>query len=119
MFGKTVARVLIGSLFFVLAIKSLLYGFDDFTSMIAAKNIMYPSVVALIILITKLVGGFLVMTNLYNNHVITGLITFVVMTTYMYHNAFTDSSELTSMMKNIAVIGGLLLLYKNTNNCRE
>jgi len=111
-FKQNVGRILLGSLFLISAINSLFFGFDNFVNTIKSKNIPFPILVAFIVLIFKLVAGVLIISDNYENYVITSLIIFVIMTIFLYHNAFIDNEQLNNMMKNIAIIGGLSLLYK-------
>ena len=105
-------RVLIASLFIVSGLYSLLYGFDGFVKMIESKNVPFASIIAIIILLFKIAVGLSIMFNMYSNYLVTSLVVFVIMVTILYHNPYDDKSQLTNMLKNIAVLGGLFLLYK-------
>ena len=111
-YKQNAGRILLGSLFLISAINSLFFGLDNFIDTVKSKNIPFPTLVALIVLIFKLIASILIISNNYGNYVITLLIIFVIMTIFLYHNAFVDNEQINNMMKNIAIIGGLLLLYK-------
>lgn len=111
-FKQSAGRILLGSLFLISAINSLFFGFNNFVNTVKSKNIPFPMFVALIVLIFKLIASILIISDYYENYIITSLIIFVTMTIFLYHNAFIDNEQLNNMMKNIAIIGGLILLYK-------
>ncbi len=108
---QNIGRMLLGSLFLFSAIHSF-FGFNEFVKLVQEKNIPLPIIVSLIVLIFKLVAGILVISNDYNNYVISALILFVSATIIFYHNAFVDNEQFNNMTKNLAIIGGLMLLYK-------
>ena len=110
--NQNIGRILIGSLFLISAIDSLFFGFESFVNNVKSKNIPFPFLIALIVLFFKLISSLLIIFNYYNNYVITALILFVILTIQFYHNTFIDNTQLNNMMKNIAIIGGLMLLYK-------
>jgi|LakMenE01Jun11ns_1017448.scaffolds.fasta_scaffold9136151_1 putative oxidoreductase len=110
---NTLGRILIASLFIASACKTIFYdGFNTFVGAIESKKIPYPVILAIIVLIIKILGGFSIIFNNYTNLGIYSLLLFTVLATGMYHNAFVDPSQFNNMMKNIALIGGLLLLLK-------
>jgi putative oxidoreductase len=108
---KIFGRCLLACLFIVSAVYNLLFNFDGFVGAVASKGIMFPVTVAAIVLIFKLVVGLMLLFGVWTKLVIGGLIVFVVAATAMYHNAFVDRKQLNDMLKNIAIVGGLMLLY--------
>ncbi|AYV81994.1 MAG: hypothetical protein Homavirus1_24 [Homavirus sp.] len=109
---QIIGRVLVSSLFIATAIRGLFFNFGDFVGDVESKNIMFPTLVALIVLIFKLVAGLLILFNIYTNYAVSALICFIVLVTILYHNIYDDMSQFSNMMKNIAIVGGLFLLYK-------
>ena len=109
---KNIGRILIGSLFLISAIHSLFFEFHEFAKLIELKHIPFPFIIAFIVLIFKLVSGILIISNNYENYILTLLIIFVLMATILYHNIFVNMTQFNNMIKNIAIIGGLMLLYK-------
>jgi uncharacterized membrane protein YphA (DoxX/SURF4 family) len=105
-----VGRTLLASLFIVTALKSILFGFDGFVGMVKSKNIPFPVIVAILALATKLIGGLSVTFDWHSELGALMLIVFTTIATVLFHNAFADSSQLTNMLKNISIIGGLVLL---------
>ena len=109
---KNIAHLFIGSVFLVLGLNSAINGFDGYVSMIESKGIPFAMFVAILVLAFKIIAGFSIITNNYNNNIIIGLIAFTLAATLLYHNVVINKNELTSFMKNIGLIGGLLMLYK-------
>lgn len=109
---KNIARLCLGSVFLVLGLNSAINGFDGYVGMIASKNIPYPVILAILILAFKIIAGFSIIIDNYSNLVVTGLIVFTILATLLFHNVLINKNELTSMMKNIGLIGGLMLLYQ-------
>ena len=108
---QNIGRMLLGSFFLFSAIHSF-FGFNDFVELVKSKNIPLPIIVSLIVLICKLITGILIISNDYENYNISASIIFVFTVTIMYHNAFVDNTQFNNMMKNLAIIGGLMFLYK-------
>ena len=103
-------RVLLASLFIVSAIKSIFWGFGDFSNAVASKNIPFPVFVAVLVLAVKIVGGISVATDYKSMYGAFSLLVFTILATIMFHNPFADPGQLTNMLKNIAIIGGIVLL---------
>ena len=66
---------------------------------------------AVLVLTLKLLGGLSIATNYYSNFGTLSLLIFMLVVTPLFHNAFIDPSQFNSMMKNLAVMGGLFLLF--------
>lgn len=108
--AKTLGRALLASVFIVPAIQSIM-NFNQFAGSIQSKNIPLPQLVAAIVLALKLLGGLSIVFNKHDGNTVKALITFTILATVLYHNAFADPTQLHHMMKNISIIGGLVLLY--------
>jgi putative oxidoreductase len=104
-------RILIASLFIATSIYGFVYNFDNYVNMVASKNIPLPHIVAYCVLIFKLVAGMLLLFNSCTKLVVTSLIVFIVAVTVIYNNPIDDETQFLDMMKNIGLVGGLLLLY--------
>ncbi len=113
MLTYTVGKALIASLFIITGIMPFLMGLDDMTAMVALRNPIPgidPATLTIIILITKIVLGFMLLFGIQTRMVSILLILFTVLTTFLYHNVLQDRTQSLHMMKNIAIIGGLTLL---------
>ena len=111
---KYIGKLLIASLFILAGLYSLINGFDDYTNAIASKGIPLAIFIAFGVLLFKIIAGLVILfsqNEQYTKLAVIGLIIFTVLVTILYHNPFQDKSQINNMLKNIAVIGGLLLLY--------
>lgn len=103
------ARVLLASIFVVTSLMSLTSAtaFSKFSGMIASKGIPFPAVVALVALLVKLVAGTSLAVGYQVKWAAMALIAFLVVATALFH---TTADELTTALRNGAIIGGLVLL---------
>jgi len=102
-------RILLSSVFVLTGIKSAM-NFQEMVGMVAGKNLPFPQVLAGIALAFKLLGGLSVFTNYQVNYGRWMLVAFTLAATVLFHNPINDPSQLTTALRNVAVIGGLLLL---------
>ena len=107
-------RILL-SLVFIMGGVGKITGFSYEEGMVAAKHFPLPAVALAIALLIELVGGLAILTGLFAR--ITAWIVFLYMipTTLMFHNfwAMQGADRIDTMIhfqKNIAIMGGLLLL---------
>lgn len=107
-----IARLMIASLFVITGILSIM-DFNTFSANIAKLGIPYVTLVAVIALIMKIFGGILFTGILaIPNGVSVGrlaLLLFLFVSTVVTNNSFKDPTQLTEMLTNIALMGGLLL----------
>ena len=104
----SIARILIASLFVVTAIKGFL-DLNSFSKFVGTQ-LQYPMFFAILALTLKLVAGSMLAVNFQKKYATISLILFMVIVTPLYHNPFQDKSQLTQLLKNVAIIGGLILL---------
>lgn len=107
--GTLVARILVGALFLMAGINKLMGGVggpDGFESMIANIGLPFPLVVAWIVVLIEIVGGALLIVGYCFHRAVFLLAVFIVLTLIFVHNSFEDPS----MMKNAAILGGLLYM---------
>jgi putative oxidoreductase len=69
---------------------------------------MLPAVIAL-----ELGGGLAILFGLFSRWAALGLAVFSVIAALIFHTNFADQMQAVSFMKNLAIAGGLLLLYAN------
>ena len=106
---NNIGRILLGLLFIISGVQSAMDS-QGFATSIAGKGLPFPTYLAYLALAAKILGGLSVATNWY---VSTGkliLILFTLATTVLFHNPMQDPSQMTNMLKNLAIIGGLLLI---------
>ncbi|ARF12160.1 hypothetical protein Klosneuvirus_3_295 [Klosneuvirus KNV1] len=111
---KYIGKLLLVSLFIISGIYSLIYKFDDFSNAVISKGIPLAILIAFAVLLFKIIAGLVILLSKneqYTKISVICLIIFTTIATILFHNPFTDKSQFNNMLKNVAVIGGLLLLY--------
>lgn len=63
----------------------------------------------------EIVGGLLLALGLMTRLVSTLLFVFVALATLMFHNRFTDPVQAAMALKNVAIMGGLLLVFAHSH----
>lgn len=112
---RSIGKILIGNLFVASAINIMINGMYNTQKMIESKGMPFATIITIMVIIFKLICGSVIAFG--NNKTYTNisaflLIGFTVLTTILYHNAFIDFGQFNNMLKNIAVIGGLLLIIE-------
>lgn len=107
-----IGRLFIAALFIVMGIRSLT-NFTAYTATIQSLGLPNPKLLASISVVVQIIGGLL-FTGIFalNSSVTIGqilLILYMIAATYLNNNAFVDPSQMENMLKNLAILGGLLL----------
>ena len=108
-----IGRVLLLSLFFV----SGLMKFKDLkgtASMIKSAGLLFPDLTAFLAASLLIIAPIIIMkekrTHYLSRYSVYALAIFTLWATYLYHNAFVNPAEKYHFMKNISIVGGLLLI---------
>jgi putative oxidoreductase len=105
-----VARVLLSAIFITAGYQKI-GGYDGTLQYMASQGVpgfMLPAVIAL-----ELGGGLAILFGLFSRWAALGLAIFSVIAALIFHTNFADQMQAVSFMKNLAIAGGLLLLYAN------
>ena len=105
-----VARVLLSAIFITAGYQKI-GGYDGTLQYMASQGVpgfMLPAVIAL-----ELGGGLAILFGLFSRWAPLGLAIFSVIAALIFHTNFADQMQAVSFMKNLAIAGGLLLLYAN------
>ena len=120
------SKVLILSIFFL----SGLGKFNDFNGLLQTVRkvgMPLPHIAALGAVLIELIAPIIIMLTNKNNDKnsfidkkygklsVLSLIVFTVLATYFFHNYFIDNTQYYAFMKNIAIIGGLIVLHESYN----
>lgn len=102
-------RVLLGLFFLISGIKAAM-DFPNFLALVSVRNLPYPEYLAMIALGFKILGGISLTGNIYVSWGRWLLIIFTTIATGLFHNPVLDPMQLDNFLKNIGLIGGLLLV---------
>ena len=104
-------RLMIAALFIIGGVLTAM-NFRGFSQTIQQLRLPMPTVLAVIAILTKIVGGLLFTGLIPIPMGLTigrlSLIVFTAIVTFLMHNPLKDSSQTQNFLKNIAIIGGLL-----------
>lgn len=106
-----IGRTLFASLFIISGIRGFL-GFKDFAKLVSDKGLPSPETLALIALSTKVLGGLSITYDYFTSFSAFALSIFMIIATYLYHNPLTDPTQWNNMLKNIAIIGALVMMIE-------
>ena len=111
-----VGRVLLVFLFIYSGFNKI-FGFQGTEAQIASKEVPLPVVATTIAIIVECVGGAMIAFGWKARWAALAVAAFTLVATILFHNfwAMTDPAAISNnkinFMKNVAVIGGLLLVY--------
>jgi putative oxidoreductase len=98
------------ALLFVPAGFSKIGGFAGTVGYISSKSVPLPEVAAAIAIAVELGLGLLLLVGLKARWAALGIALFTVVITFIFHPFWADPSQAQAFFKNIAVVGGLLLV---------
>ncbi|MCP9914970.1 DoxX family protein [Cyanobium sp. ATX 6F1] len=109
-----IARVLL-SLVFVHALLGKLTGFEAVAAKIAAKGLPFPSLLLGAAVLLLAVGSLLLISGWKRRLGAVLLLVFLIPTTLIFHGAVAELPERIQLLKNVAIIGGLLLVANQSD----
>ena len=98
------------ALLFIPAGFSKIGGFAGTVGYISSKGVPLPEVAAAIAIAVELGLGLLLLLGLKARWAALGIALFTVVITFIFHPFWADPSQAQAFFKNIAVVGGLLLV---------
>lgn len=104
-----IARTFIAIIFIQTGIANMT-SFADIQQQIASVGIPLAAVVALFTVVFEIAGGISLILGYKARIGAILLLLFLVPATLMFHNPIADPAEIISFMKNLAIIGGLLMV---------
>jgi len=104
-----VGRSFLSSIFLYSAITKI-FGFAGTQQMIADRGLPFPTLMLLGNIIFQLVGGISLILGYKTRIGALVLIAFLIPTTLVFHNFLADPAETTAFLKNLALIGALLMV---------
>ncbi len=108
-YAPLIARTFIAIIFIQTGIASMT-SFADMQQQIASAGIPIAFLVALCTVVFEIVGGLSLVLGYKARIGAVLLLLFLTPATLMFHNPIADPDEMISFMKNLAIIGGLLMV---------
>jgi putative oxidoreductase len=93
-------------------------GFAGVVGYAAALGAPLPQVAAVIVIIIELGGGLLLIFNKYRKIAVYGLAAWLIIVSVWAHNDLSNQMNITMILKNIAMLGGVMLLC-SCNRCTK
>lgn len=109
-----VSRLLLGGAFVFAGLRNLT-NIPVLTSMLAGRGVPLPRLALLAGIILQIVCGALVMAGLWISAAAMGLILFLVIATYLFHNFWDHQgidrgNRINGVVSNVALVGAFLLV---------
>ena len=104
-----VGRVLLGAIFLWSAIKDI-RNFEDISGDMESKGIFAPQLLLLGAIVFLLLGSIAVILGVKARWGAVLLILFLIPTTIIFHPPMGEEDDLIQFLKNLALIGGLLMI---------
>lgn len=104
-----VARVFLGLLFLVIGYEKIT-NFAGTVAAIASVGVPFPTVLAVLAILLEFGGAILLIVGFQARLAAWGLILFTAVATLMYHRDFSQPLQMLMALKNVSIIGGLLLV---------
>lgn len=110
---KVVARVFMSALFIIIG-GSKLMNFTGTAAFIGSAGLPVPTVLTALAIIFELGGGLMLLFGFKKRLAIAMLVAFTVVSTALFHikNVTTDQLQTIMFLKNLAIVGGLLSMYR-------
>jgi len=104
-----VARVLLGLIFVMSGINKI-SGFEGTQQYMASHGMPATAVLLTAAIVVELVGGLSVVLGVWPRLGAGLLVAFLIPATLIFHTDFGDQTQLVMFLKNLSIMGGLLLL---------
>jgi len=102
-------RILLGGFFVFQGATKLTGGFSGFASYVESLGIPVATVVAGIVVLIEILGGLAILTGYKTRFVGTLMATYIVVVNLIAHPFWAEADQLSAFMKNLGLVGGLLL----------
>ncbi|MEK7662271.1 MAG: DoxX family protein [Patescibacteria group bacterium] len=107
------ARVFLSALFIIVGFNKLM-NFSATAQFVGSAGIPMPEVMTVLAIVFELGGGLMLLFGFRKRLAIAMLVVFTAVATALFHlrGLATDQTQMVMFLKNLAIIGGLLALYK-------
>lgn len=103
-----VARLLLGQIFLLAGINKI-GGYEATAGYMTAMGV--PDILLPAVIVLEIVGGLMLIVGFKTRWTAMALAGFTVLATILFHFDFSDQMQTILFMKNLAIIGGLMLVY--------
>lgn len=108
-YSPVIGRVLI-ALIFVLSGFGKIMNFDGTLGFMQSVGIPFTAFALVIVIAIELLGGISLILGLKTKWVAGTLIIYTAIAALIFHTNFADQNQMAHFMKNLAIIGGLILI---------
>ncbi|APD49067.1 DoxX family protein [Synechococcus sp. CS-602] len=112
-----IGRVLIG-LVFLHALLGKVTGFAGVSAAISAKGLPFAPLLLSLAMVLLAVGSLLLISGWHSRVGALLLLIFLIPTSLIFHGEVSDAGERIQLLKNMAIIGGLLLVANQPSGSR-
>ena len=105
-----IGRAFLAAIFLKAAVSNTL-GFQQIVEMMTNRGLPVPQLLLIGNIFCTLFGGLSILLGFKARIGAILLIIFLVPTTFVFHNAFSDSNELNAFLKNFGLVGAMLMIY--------
>ena len=105
-----IGRAFLAAIFLKAAVANTL-GFQGIVEMMTSRGLPVPQLLLLGNIFCTLVGGICILLGFKARLGAILLIIFLVPTTFVFHNPFTNPDEWNAFLKNFGLVGAMLLIY--------
>lgn len=105
-----IGRAFLAAIFLKAAVANTL-GFQGIVEMMTSRGLPVPQLLLLGNIFCTLVGGICILLGFKARLGAILLIIFLVPTTFVFHNPFTNPDEWNAFLKNFGLVGAMLFIY--------
>jgi putative oxidoreductase len=110
--ASLLGRILLAALF-IPAGWSKLAGFADSGTAAYMEQAGVPAILLPLVIAAEIGGGLAVLLGIWSRCAALALAGFTLLAALLFHQFWVDPSQYNAFMKNLAIAGGLLLLFAN------
>lgn len=104
-----VGRIFLAAIFIILGFAKI-SSFAVMSDFAAANNVPFPDLAIVVAIVIELVGGLMIALGWKTKLASLVVFLFLIPVTYYFHTNFLDPMQMTMFLKNLSIMGGMLLL---------
>lgn len=105
---KLVARVLLAAIFIIAGYQKI-GGYEGTAGWMSSMGV--PGALLPLVILLELGGGLALLVGFMSRYAALALATFTLLAAVLFHFNFADQTQSIMFMKNLAIAGGLLMVY--------